>query len=172
MNQMERLLAGCIMPVDPICYSRLCILSPSWGLFSYSGLFCLSGGDPCRPAKENGLIQSQKSLFVKVQTLWKSSWAKAISGSNKVTEAWLPMESSFTVDQLCLKVQALQVKRLGQSFSHFSGPQSLQSLLEKPFPQQWHIAGVSFVPSHLFLLKTWKLHYLWDFYFSVKLIWN
>lgn len=89
--------------------------------------------NPCRPAEEN-LVLFQKSLLVKVQTLWKSSWAKAISGSNRVTEARLLTECSFTADQLWLRAQAFQLKCLGQSFPHFPGPQNLQSVLEKPFP--------------------------------------
>lgn len=110
--------------------------------------------NPCRPAEEDGLVQFQKSLLVKAQTLWKSSWAEAISESNRVTEAWLLIECSFTADQLWLRAQAFQLKCLGQSFPHFPGPQSLQSLLEKPFSHQWHIARVSLIPRHLFFLKS------------------
>lgn len=99
MNPMGRLTAGMpyyapqILSVMPGSAS-----SPHHRGFSLLWSLLPPWRNSCRPAKENGLMQFQKSPLVKVQTLWKSSWAKAISGSNRVTEAWLPIECSFTVD--------------------------------------------------------------------------
>lgn len=125
---------------------QLCFLSPS---SSFSPTLP-PRRNLCRPAEEDGWVQFQKNLLVKGTGLWKSSWVKAVSGSNGVTEARLLTECSFTADQLWLRAQSFQLKCLGQSFPHFPGPQSLQSVLGKPFPQQWYI---TLLPRHLFFLK-------------------